>query len=273
MLILDKLNSPSLSQEPTWQGLPLAKRDDGSLIGLTSDAIDGHTLVIGPGKERRDLQITAAIAVYDKALIVIDPSQEQYERTVEVRREIGPVFRWPPSDYDEADIDPTFFLSNLPSDWIAQKATIYITYKLSDLTTPLSPTRKSYVQRSINRIMAVLTQQEIESGDLVCFVDEAILVVLDQLAKLLERLTQNKIWTVLYIEWPDQLAIVYGEFAGDQILEQCSYRVWYPASYYAKPKQLPLSFIEMMMLDGERVVVELGDEVIIGQRLMGDVNG
>lgn len=268
MLISNCLKRIFLNEQPAWQGLALAKRGDGSLIGLATDEVKEHTLIIGPSRGRRDLHLTAAICAYDRAVIVVDPHQEQYARTAAARRQIGPVYRWPLADeYSNDEIDPTKFLNEIPSDWIEQRSTIYITFAYDELYDSALYHRKEYVRRSINRLLSVLTQQEIESGDLVCFVEEAHSIVVNRLGKFLDRMRQNNIWMVLYVDQLWSLGRAYGEWGGDQIVDQCKYRVWYADSNFAKPDQMPLSVIEMLMLSGDRVVVEAGEEVTVGLRL------
>ena len=91
-------------------GLPLAslqpkqnKRAQ-EMIGLSTEKMEGHALIVGATRSGKGMHLTQALLTSDCAAVVIDPKGEQYARTAGYRAEhVGPVFKLPGGTLDLMD--------------------------------------------------------------------------------------------------------------------------------------------------------------------------
>jgi type IV secretory pathway TraG/TraD family ATPase VirD4 len=78
------------------QGLPLVTVPDRkgrpAMVGLDFQDSEGHALVIAPTQTGKGLHLTETLLHWPGPALIVDPKQEQLERTAAARSRLGPIF-------------------------------------------------------------------------------------------------------------------------------------------------------------------------------------
>ena len=110
----------------------------------------------------------------------------------------------------------------IPFDWAAQKATIYITYPFDDL--------KGAGPLIAAMIAGLLRYQKLQDrrDSIIVAIDELPAVGLRNIDQYLATVGGYRINLVLYIQSYSQLVEIYGQNSAKSILSNCQQQVWYP---------------------------------------------
>lgn len=111
----------------------------------------------------------------------------------------------------------------LPSEWVRQNATIYVTYNLTDLNA---------VSGVVAAIIAALLRYQIQrrrKDRLLVAIDELPAVRLHNITDYLPLCAGYGITMLLYAQSVAQLDALYGRGGTQTIMSNCSHQLWYPA--------------------------------------------